>query len=35
LGKKLEYAFTLYDADNNGYLDINEVRGVIYGMLGK
>ena len=31
--KKLEYAFELYDADNSGYLDMNEVRSVITGML--
>jgi hypothetical protein len=33
LKKKLEYAFALYDADNSGYLDRNEVREVITGML--
>ncbi|CAF0713655.1 unnamed protein product [Brachionus calyciflorus] len=31
--KKLEYAFTLYDADNNGTLDMAEVRSVLVGML--
>ena len=31
--KKLEYAFVLYDADGNGYLDNNEVRAVLTGML--
>ena len=31
--KKLEYAFGLYDADNNGTLDMNEVRAVLFGML--
>ena len=29
----MEYAFELYDADNSGYLDKNEVRSVIIGML--
>lgn len=33
LRKKLEFAFTLYDTDNNGYLDKNEIRDVITGML--
>jgi Ca2+-binding EF-hand superfamily protein len=31
--KKLEYAFELYDGDNNGYLDRKELKIVIYGML--
>lgn len=30
---KLEYTFDVYDADNNGYLDREELRTVIYGML--
>ena len=33
LKTKLEYAFNLYDADNSGYLDGEELREVIYGML--
>ena len=33
LKKKLEYAFALYDADLNGYLNLNEVRLVLNGML--
>ena len=33
LKKKLEYAFALYDADGNGYLDSNEINDVITGML--
>jgi Ca2+-binding EF-hand superfamily protein len=33
LNRKLEYAFDLYDADRNGYLDKNEVREVVTGML--
>jgi len=33
LNRKLEYAFDLYDADRNGYLDKNEVREVVIGML--
>jgi Ca2+-binding EF-hand superfamily protein len=31
--KKLEYAFEIYDSDGNGYLDNNEIREVIKGML--
>jgi Ca2+-binding EF-hand superfamily protein len=31
--QKLEYAFTVYDADNSGTLDGQEVRAVISGML--
>ena len=31
--KKLEYAFALYDADGNGYLDKDEIKLVINGML--
>ena len=31
--QKLEYAFTLYDADGNGTLDNNEVRAVLSAML--
>jgi Ca2+-binding EF-hand superfamily protein len=31
--KKLEYAFALYDRDNNGYLDQREVRTVLLAML--
>ena len=31
--QKLEYAFDLYDLDNNGYLDREEVFDVIYSML--
>ena len=31
--KKLEYAFELYDTDGNGYLDSNEIREVVKGML--
>jgi Ca2+-binding EF-hand superfamily protein len=30
---KLEYAFALYDDDKNGYLDRNEIREVIKGMI--
>ena len=30
---KLEYAFAMYDEDNNGYLDRNEIREVIRGMI--
>ena len=30
---KLEYAFAMYDEDNNGYLDRNEIRVVIRGMI--
>lgn len=33
LRKKLEYGFALYDSDNNGYLDREELREVIVGML--
>jgi Ca2+-binding EF-hand superfamily protein len=33
LRKKLEYAFKLYDADSNGYLDTYEIRAVLTGML--
>lgn len=33
LNRKLEYAFDLYDADRNGYLDRSEVREVVTGML--
>lgn len=33
LNRKLEYAFILYDTDNNGYLDRNELRTVLTGML--
>lgn len=33
LKKKLEYAFELYDADNNGYLDPNEIKTVLTGMF--
>jgi len=29
----LEYAFEIYDSDGNGYLDNNEIREVIKGML--
>ena len=31
--KKLEFAFDLYDQNRNGYLDRNEIRQVISGML--
>ena len=31
--KKLEYAFEVYDADNSGYLDEEELNAGIYGML--
>ncbi len=31
--KKLEYAFALYDRDNNGYLDSREIRTVLLAML--
>lgn len=31
--KKLEFAFEVYDADNNGYLDSAELKTVIHGML--
>ena len=30
---KLDYAFTVYDTDGNGYLDRNELKMVITGML--
>jgi Ca2+-binding EF-hand superfamily protein len=30
---KLEYAFTLYDRDNNGFLDSREIRTVLLAML--
>ena len=30
---KLEYAFDIYDADDNGTLDRSELQAVIYGML--
>ena len=33
LATKLQYAFELYDADNNGYLTPNEVQEVLAGML--
>jgi Ca2+-binding EF-hand superfamily protein len=33
LKRKLEYAFNVYDADNSGYLDRDELREVINGML--
>jgi Ca2+-binding EF-hand superfamily protein len=33
LKQKLEYAFELYDADNNGFLTPNEVKEVVGGML--
>ena len=31
--KKLEYAFELYDSDNSGFLDKQELSTGIYGML--
>lgn len=31
--EKLEYAFELYDCDDNGTLDRGELNAVIYGML--
>jgi len=31
--QKLDYAFTVYDADHNGYLDQNELNAVLTGML--
>lgn len=31
--QKLEFAFNIYDDDRNGYLDRNELKQVIYGML--
>ena len=31
--QKLEYAFEMYDADNNGFLDSAELKTVIHGML--
>ncbi len=31
--RKLKYAFDLYDADNSGYLDHQELIAVIYGMF--
>jgi Ca2+-binding EF-hand superfamily protein len=34
LKQKLEYAFELYDADNNGVLTPNEINEVVVGMLG-
>ena len=33
LASKLNYAFELYDADNNGFLTSNEVQEVLAGML--
>lgn len=33
LDEKLEYAFSLYDIDKNGYLDKNEIKKVIGAML--
>ncbi|CAF0713663.1 unnamed protein product [Brachionus calyciflorus] len=33
LKQKLNYAFSIYDADKNGYLDREELREVIFGML--
>ncbi len=31
--EKLEFAFELYDSDNSGTLDRDELNAVIYGML--
>ena len=31
--KKLEYAFEMYDSDNGGFLDKNELNAGIFGML--
>jgi Ca2+-binding EF-hand superfamily protein len=33
LKKKLEYAFILYDTNNDNFLDLLEVKQVLYGML--
>lgn len=33
LKMKLEYAFVLYDSDESGYLDYNELKTVLTGML--
>jgi Ca2+-binding EF-hand superfamily protein len=33
LKRKLEYAFQIYDDDGNGYLDKDEIKNVINGML--
>ncbi len=33
LKKRLEYAFACYDADNSGYLDYDELKAVLGGML--
>ncbi len=33
LRKRLEYAFVCYDTDNSGYLDYNELKSVLSGML--
>lgn len=33
LKTKLEYAFILYDGDGSGYLDYNELKNVLSGML--
>lgn len=29
----MNFAFDVYDSDNNGYLDSNELKNVLYGML--
>ncbi len=34
LKQKLEYAFEMYDADNNGILSRKEIKEVVVGMLG-
>ena len=33
LEKKLDFAFTLYDSDNNGLLTKEEIKPVVYAML--
>ncbi|RNA31687.1 Neuronal calcium sensor 2 [Brachionus plicatilis] len=33
LKQKLEYSFNVYDSDKNGYLDRDELKQVIFGML--
>jgi Ca2+-binding EF-hand superfamily protein len=30
---KLEYVFTLYDLDNNGYIEKNEIKPVLLAMF--
>jgi Ca2+-binding EF-hand superfamily protein len=33
LERKLDFAFTLYDSDNNGILTKEKMKPVVYGML--